>query len=436
MISPEAVAPSVDLMESRDGKKPVLVLHIGAGKTGSSSIQTFLGANRKRLASMGILVPNGRMEFSHGMGQQVFFLQGLVGQPNAGQTLKAKVASAIARFGATSLKAIIISAENLSNLHDLHETFAALREDFELCIVFYIRRQEDFYLSAWQQWYAKTGKPHGPWLKRMPDDFADWAGTIDRWDQLRPEHFVVRVYDRSELVNGDVLHDFCAVLRLPIDTLELDKKPTNESFGVHVSTLYSDIAAVFENPHDRNVERLLYEYDVKAAGKKKNETLFTSEELAFIRDKHAAGNKRIKDRFFPDLQGDSPFPHLDHKKLRRPNQEELNRRNIALLAELVFKHMIADQKRNAVVQPASAPSGKSNSRPDEVRPQKGATPGTASLPASPPHNADTPASRGQSDHIGNSAAAVAESDGAAGIGKAAKGRGKGWLLRLLRAVRG
>ena len=120
-MSSEELVPHVDLMADRRGKKPVLVLHIGAGKTGSSSIQTFLGANRKRLASMGILVPNGRMEFSHGMGQQVFFLQGLVGQPNAGQTLKAKVASAIARFGATSLKAVIISAENLSNLHDLHE---------------------------------------------------------------------------------------------------------------------------------------------------------------------------------------------------------------------------------------------------------------------------------------------------------------------------
>lgn len=341
---PEKPVAIVDLTADRSGKKPVLVLHIGSGKTGSSAIQNFLGANRKLFADKGILIPNGRMDYANGMGQQVFYLQGLVGAKDAPRVLKAKVDAAVANFGQDRLKAFVISAENLSNAHDLHKTFRLLRQDYELCVVFYIRRQEDFYLSAWQQWYAKTGKPHGPWVKRISRNFGDWAGTIDRWDTLEPEYFSVRVYDRAELYREDVVKDFCAILGLDPDDFVLDENSANESFGVHVSALYKDISAVFENAHDRTIEKLLYEYNIKSAAKGKNETIFTQEELRFIHDKHAEGNRRIKDRFFAERTGDTPFGPLDHTKLKRLPQEEINRRNLALIAEVMFKHILETRK--------------------------------------------------------------------------------------------
>ncbi len=335
-----STVPVIDIPAIGAGRKPVMILHIGAGKTGSSSVQGFLSDNRAQLAKLGILIPNPRMDFASGRAQQVFFMQGLGEDKDPAGTLKKKIDAAIADFGADRFRGIVISAENLSNEHELHKAFEGLRADYELCIVLYIRRQEDFYQSAWQQWYAKTGKPHGPWVRRVAKGFGDWSGTIDRWSSLNPDHFAVRIYDRAELHGGDVVVDFCTLLGLPKEDLVFDEKQANESFGVHVSSLYSDISTLFENAHDRRIEKLFYDNDLKAAAKRKNETLFTAEELAFIRDKHAEGNRRVKERFFPDRAGDSPFAPLDHSKLKLVSQDEINRRNIALLAELLIKHIL------------------------------------------------------------------------------------------------
>lgn len=338
------------LGDARPGAKPVIVLHIGCGKSGTSSVQSFLGKNRDRFAERGILIPNGKMVFGKGNGQQVFYFESIKPLADAGEVLTQRVEQAAARFGVDRLKAIIISAENLSNPHHLHETFSKLHESYDIWVVFYIRRQEDFYLSAWQQWFAKTGKPHSEWITKVPAGFGDWAAAIDRWDAISPERFIVRVYDKSRLEGGDVVRDFCAVLGLDTDNFELEAKAQNESFGVHVSSLYTDIASVFENVHDRRVETLLYDFGIRSAGKGRNETIFSAEELAYIRDSHADGNRRIKERFFPDIAGNSPFAALDHSTLVTLSQAEIDRRNLALLSELTFKFILkAREGKPAIV---------------------------------------------------------------------------------------
>ena len=332
------------LGDARPGERPVIVLHIGCGKSGTSSVQSFLGKNRDRFAERGILIPNGKMAFGKGNGQQVFYFESIKPLADAGEVLTRRVEQAAARFGVDRLKAIIISAENLSNPHQLHETFSKLHESYDIWVVFYIRRQEDFYLSAWQQWFAKTGKPHSEWIRNIPVGFGDWATAVDRWDAISPERFIVRVYDKSQLEGGDVVRDFCAVLGLDTDNFEFEAKAQNESFGVHVSSLYADIASVFENVHDRRVETLLYDFGIRSAGKGRNETIFSAEELAYIRDSHADGNRRIKERFFTDIAGNSPFAALDHSALVTLSQAEIDRRNLALLSELTFKFILKAQE--------------------------------------------------------------------------------------------
>ena len=95
--------------------RTVIYLHIGASKTASSAIQTFLRINAAALEAAGIHVPdsrvNGAAEVS---GEHVWFFQDLVNHPDtAGERLASHVARAVA--AKPHCHSIVFSAENLSN---------------------------------------------------------------------------------------------------------------------------------------------------------------------------------------------------------------------------------------------------------------------------------------------------------------------------------
>lgn len=339
------IAELIAQRRAGERSKPILIVHIGGGKTGSSAIQTFLGRNRVQLAAQGIIVPDEQLGSGRGYGNQVFFFADLAQRADGAEILKAKLRDLVAerhvgrgtrhRPGEPSPVAIVLSAENLSNVGDQHHLFEGLSAEFDIAVLLYVRSQVSYYQAAWQQWHCKRGIERRQWLAQSAH-LGDWLGAAERWSQIEPSAFEVKVFERSLLVGGDIVADFCATLRIDQTSLLPNDEPVNEALGVHVSRLFEDVHHLFEDTHDNRIRDFLRALDIRSARPRAGETLFTDEELCLIREHHRERNKALKDRFLPD-RGDAELFSDFEAALQYVDDAEITRRNQAVLFELLLK---------------------------------------------------------------------------------------------------
>ncbi len=357
-----------------------LIVHIGGAKCGSTAIQNFAWSNQTALRDHGIIVPNTDMAI--GMDQpadQVWFFHSLFLEmddtepPLSVKDAAGRVASKIRQILVEDRKyhrggtapppppsAIFLSAENLSNKNGLHAVFELLAQDFEMEIILYIRRQEDMFMSGWQQWFMKITDDLDTWIAQNNPFFCDWKQTIMDWESVGADRLTVRLFDRASLEAGDVVADFCKVVGLDPADFEFPTIEVNVSHGVHIAQLIHDSRAMYANEHDTYFEHLLYRYKISAAAKRPDEILFTPDQLRTIRGRFSDDNAWIRARYFPDLGRADLFPELDYERLSCPDQAEINRRNREVLAQIL---------QQVPIDPGTLPAIDDDAAPDVTRAQ-------------------------------------------------------------------
>jgi hypothetical protein len=320
---------------------PSLIVHIGGAKAGSSAIQNCLLLNRSALAEHGIVVPNSDLRFEEGPADQIWYFEKINELENPERILADDLDALCATYGQKMQRkpfVIVLSAENICNL-DPARLFMGLKQKFKIHVVLYIRRQEDAYQAAWQQWFVKTGVDISEWLRTTDGYFCDWDLIVSRWEALSPDKMSIRIFDRDQLVGEDVTADFLALL-FPDLSLLSPKKDLNVSFGVHISHLFASLQGMFSSIHDLTLVNLLNHYEIISAEKHSNEWIFDRRQLDIIRDRHLAGNARLKEAYFRNLEGTELFAPVSADAVTGISQEEINRRNIVVLAELLLKHLL------------------------------------------------------------------------------------------------
>lgn len=235
MPQPNAHSPSAE-----PPREPVdLVIHVGSGKTGTSSIQQFLRKNRGRLARLGTLVPR-----SPGDGRHVqlgLYLKSdealrnrlswkLADFPSADEfrtEFRRRLAAEIAESG---LSRVVMSDEGVyASSEAALERLRGLADDLArtLRVVVYLRRQDDFASSRYQQ-SVKTGcvQTLGDWLEDETTWLYDYAACLERFGRvLAPVDLVVRRFERDAFSGGSLLQDF--VDAVGIDARVEDLAPVN-----------------------------------------------------------------------------------------------------------------------------------------------------------------------------------------------------------------
>lgn len=329
--------------------KPKLYVHIGGAKCGSTSIQMFCKLNRERFLSGGLVVPSQKMTFEESKtadANQVWYFENLRKNDDAAADLRSRLEAMLEQ--ATPKKrgwlprrqkppSILLSAENLSNDNGLHRLFAALTDRFDIHVLLYIRRQEDAYMSGWQQWFVKRGFDLDRWLDQTDGFFADWRKTIETWETVGARSLTVRLFDRDLLVKGDAVRDFLTWLGLDAGGMRFHSSFVNVTHGAHIARLMSDCSEIFESSHDTFFEHKLFEMKIAGAAKRPGEVVFTREQIDKVRARYAEDNAWIKARYFPTLDRDPLFPEMDYTRLSTPDQDEVDRRNQAVLEELLAK---------------------------------------------------------------------------------------------------
>ena len=281
-----------------------LVVHIGCGKGGSSAIQAFLRDNADSLSGRGIYVPTSDLTIDgHRSGNQIDLFRTLMDldREQATSALRRRL-TALRNNYALDHDTIVISAENLCNPVGHEELFAPLRDEFDIAILFYVRRQDDYLASAWQQWYVKEGRSLLAWLTENVGDVANWYQYIERWAQVFDvEDITIRPYAREAFPEGSIELDFAGVLRPGIDvsSFEISSGDVNTSLNTNVSRWVEGRGtALFSDNHDNNFYSFLY----RLGGREVRDpagSLFDVHERTAIMRRYAWSNEALRSKYLP-----------------------------------------------------------------------------------------------------------------------------------------
>jgi hypothetical protein len=230
-----------------------LVLHIGSGKTGTSSIQHLLSKSRERLAELGSLFPR-----SPGLGRHVqlglfirpdtelgklinWHKQGIASPADFREDFQTRLFEEINNSGLTR---VLFSDEALYGASlDALKRLRAFTDEIarSVRVVVYLRRQDDHVCSRYQQ-VVKTGETRRLAERLNEVNFKktyDYHDRLETWRRLvEPSEFVVRPFETERFVDGSLYQDFfeAAGLEARADELEIEG-PLNESLDAEAVEL-------------------------------------------------------------------------------------------------------------------------------------------------------------------------------------------------------
>lgn len=225
-------------------------MHIGAEKTGTTSVQQWFMRNRKALLQRrGILFPETPGKFnhvalsayaldvSHGM-EELRVVCGANKHPSVEAFREQFINDLEAEIIRTDPRRIVFSNEHCSSRLRTLEEITRLRDLLyrfspNVRIVLYIREPVSFFASWYSTMIASGGT--APFPNRPEPHFlnaANWLGMIQMWaDVFGPQALTIRRYDRKLFPDFDPIRDVCSLLNLPSENFA-PVPAKNESLGL------------------------------------------------------------------------------------------------------------------------------------------------------------------------------------------------------------
>lgn len=210
----------------------MIIFHIGLPKTGTSAIQYYLNESNVLLKSEGVLYP-----WPHAYPQDYYTSGG-----NAARIL------AVARKGhdlnqIESLKValedfskqyskIVLSSETLSVFFNNPEDLLKYCPSGQnVKVVLYLRNQIDKMVSDVNQTIKNKGRDNYS-LGQNWYEFNDYFSLVGKWERaFGQKNMIVKGFDSSELVNGDIVEDFCYSISIPFLGYDKDQ-PINPGLNL------------------------------------------------------------------------------------------------------------------------------------------------------------------------------------------------------------
>lgn len=318
--------------------EPRFILHIGGSKCGSSAIQAYLSRNAETLAARGVGVPGKNLDFSSEVtGEQIWYFENSVASGDT-EAIASRMGILSETARDSGIETVIVSAENICNHPALAPVLAEALRMNEVRVVFYVRRQDEFLISSWQQWNLKRFDSVEVFLAARAGRDARWFSMVTPWaEAFGDDVLTVRPFLRNALKNGDVIADFFAVSGLPNDGLQPLSRDANPSFDEALARLAHRVRDVFDGPHDNRfydvMARLLGKDALKKGSASSLLDLETRKEiLALYEEENAA----LKSRFMPDVTEGPLFPPPTAENVIVTSDAENLSDEIALLTRAVY----------------------------------------------------------------------------------------------------
>jgi len=321
-----------------------LTVHVGAMKTGSSAIQTFLNRNAEVLRRDGIVVPDENLELVRPVtGDQVFFFDQR--RDKSSQDAGADILKRLSLlFSDESVRQVVISAENLAEPEGVFARwFEVLGTSYETEVIIYLRRQDNLLISAWQQWFAKVSEDiwddFWSWLLTCVGVLGNWQTVLQHWERaVGRERMRVRLYEPRHLIDGDVVDDFRQYLLMTDEQqLAANGHRVNASFCEAIVDLVPG-GGFFRGAHDDAFYLFLEWMLGDTCHRRPHESPITYRQRLAILERYAESNRWVRANYFdgqdlPETLFDMPTP----EQYRKPTREELTREQLQIMGRLVFE---------------------------------------------------------------------------------------------------
>jgi len=297
-----------------------IVFHIGTHKTGTTALQNQLFRNRKLLERQGVIYPEVGIGPSHSGHHELAWAA-------AGQShrLKKSNASAIfekARFAIETAgdQTVVFSSEEFGNLSPkLIEKMGAELGIESANIVVYFRNQIDYLIAQYKQHIKQFETRYTGTLLDYIVEFnilnrMSYAALVSGWANIfGKESINIRVYDRADLVKGDIVEDFCQVIELDSGVLKNDTKD-NSSDNKSISDFAAEVLRYANRLDMSAVSHQNLIEDISSASREyQNYTFLDPASSLRIWRKFNEVNLRLKEHFDVNIDSLNKSPNLDGK---------------------------------------------------------------------------------------------------------------------------
>ncbi len=294
-----------------------LILHPGHGKCGSTSIQKFLHKNRAILEVNGFAIPDDCFRFrfedkcDFSVAQScVRYISEIINKGDYDR-FERRIETVIRRAEQARIHTIIISAENLCNLQSerLHRIFS---QAFHVRkVLYYIRRQDDFLLSAWQQWGHKSGLSLIEYCRRQVKSNHPpyWLQAAMLSSNYGDNVLEVVPFARETFYRGDLISDFLNTLGLNalFDPASASIEE-NKSLNPLVCEVLAQCPSIYQGPHDNQPKKALQKYaSAEPWLFDPRKDYLDKTERRLILNHFEAENRRLHARYFPKVSFDLLF---------------------------------------------------------------------------------------------------------------------------------
>lgn len=313
-----------------------LILHPGYNKCGSTSIQRYIHLNADLIEQQGFYISDINFRFTFDTPKLLirraspFFYFERMMQNQDFLKFEKRIESVIRSAKHTNCKAIIITAEGLGNNPGrkrgkaIHEILSSYFDDVSVLI--YIRRQDDYLLSSWQQWGHRQGESleeHVEYALQSSDYSPDYLDTAQYFREFYGEQSVQVVpLVRKALSQGDLGLDFCDRAKIGTSSLRQVGDHVNIGLNPSVCDILSRCSEVYEHVHDNSVKAVLEKYaSNNNVLYKKNKAFLSYDCRQQIMQHYAQENRVLQSTYFSHIPYEEVF---EPPKDKAPTEDSIS----------------------------------------------------------------------------------------------------------------